>query len=70
MLTITCDVCKKDIEDAEKDVNYFTFRNLDICRPCKKKFDRDMEDRMEEVDPFHFHHYWKTYNKELMKAVK
>jgi hypothetical protein len=70
MLRITCDVCKKVIEDAEKDVNYYTFRDMDICRPCKKKFDRDMEDRMEEVDPFHFHQYWKTYNKELMKAVK
>lgn len=70
MLTITCDMCNKVIDDAEKDVNYFTFRHFDICRPCKKQFERDMEDRMEEANPFHFHNYWKAYNKELMKAVK
>ncbi len=32
MLNIICDMCKKPIDNAVKDVNYFTIRDKDMCR--------------------------------------
>ena len=52
--TITCDVCKKPIENADREENYFTIRDRDICKPCKKQFDRDFEDELETKMPYTF----------------
>ncbi|TFG62888.1 MAG: hypothetical protein E4H36_06930 [Spirochaetales bacterium] len=52
MTTITCDMCKTTIEEASRYVNYFTIRDLDVCKPCKKQFDRDIQDAIEEKRPY------------------
>ena len=70
MTTVTCDMCKKTIQDAERDVNYFTIRSKDICRSCKKDFDRKVEDKLDEARPYNYRVSRKTYWNELQKATK
>jgi uncharacterized CHY-type Zn-finger protein len=52
MTTIVCDMCKKTVKDAVRGKNYYTVREKDICRPCMKQFNRDLEDHMETVEPY------------------
>jgi hypothetical protein len=54
MTSITCDMCKRVIESAVRDENYFTIRDRDLCKPCKKQFDRDFEDELETKMPYSF----------------
>lgn len=70
MTTITCDMCKKPIQDAERDVNYYTIRSKDICRSCKKDFDRKVEDKLEDAKPYSLRTSVKTYWNELQKTTK
>jgi ribosome-binding protein aMBF1 (putative translation factor) len=69
MTTITCDMCKKVIHDAHRDVNYETVRDLDICKSCMKSFLRDLEDEIEDRDPYTLQMQRKEYWKRLAKAT-
>ena len=69
MTTITCDMCNKVIEDAQRDVNYETIRDRDICKPCMKSFLRDLEDDIEQWDPYTLEKQRKEYWKRLDKAT-
>ncbi|MFW5768813.1 MAG: hypothetical protein ACOCYA_02040 [Spirochaetota bacterium] len=51
-------------------MNYFTLRNKDICRSCKKDFDRKVEDKLDETKPYNYRVSRKTYWNELQKATK
>ena len=68
MTTITCDMCKQPIENASRYVNYFTMRDLDVCRVCKKQFDRDIEDALEEKRPYTLKLYMNTMWNNLVRA--
>lgn len=71
MLTITCDVCKKTIPEAMKDVNFFTIREKYICKTCKKDFEREIEDMLEdEVPNYTLKLYQDTYWEELEQATE
>lgn len=69
MTTITCDVCKKTVEDAYRDRNYYTVRDIDICKPCMKSFLRDLEDEIDEWDPYTLEKQRKVYWKRLSEAA-
>ena len=69
MTTITCDICKKVIHDARRDVNYKTVRDLDICKSCMKSFLRELEDEIEDRDPYTLQMQRKEYWKRLEKAT-
>jgi hypothetical protein len=39
MTVIVCDICKKEIVGARKDLNYHTLLEKDLCVPCKDDMD-------------------------------
>ncbi len=69
MTTITCDMCKKKIHDARRDVNYETIRDRDICKTCMKSFLRDLEDDIDQWDPYTLEKQRKEYWKRIEKAT-
>lgn len=69
MTTITCDMCNKVIHDARRDVNYETIRDRDICKTCMKSFLRDLEDDIDQWDPYTLEKQRKEYWKRIEKAT-
>jgi hypothetical protein len=43
-----CDVCKKQIPNAEKDLNYVTYLDKALCIPCKREFEDEVREIMDE----------------------
>lgn len=39
MTIIVCDICKKEIVGARKDLNYHTVLEKDLCVQCKDEMD-------------------------------
>ncbi len=37
MTAIFCDVCKKEVPGARKDINYVTILEKDLCLSCEEK---------------------------------
>ena len=46
MVRIFCDICKKPIKNASKDVNYLTFQEKNFCLPCKDDLDDSVRDKL------------------------
>jgi hypothetical protein len=47
MMIIVCDMCKKPVQNAVREKNYFTFQHHDLCRSCYKKLRNEVQDVME-----------------------
>lgn len=50
MQYISCDICKKMINDPSHGRNYFTVRDKHICKKCKHETDRIIQDKFEAED--------------------
>ena len=61
MTTIICDVTKKIIPNALRDVNYVTFRDKTISLPAKKKIEQKVKELMLKKQRYTMKEYWKTY---------
>jgi len=68
MITITCDVCKKKMDDQNKAL--FPYGNHSICEPCKDIFEIQVKDNVRKKDPFEFEWYRKLMLDTLDKAVQ
>lgn len=49
MINIICDMCKKSIPNARRDINYFTARNRALCVTCYDEFLQEVNSMMNEV---------------------
>jgi len=47
MYYLSCDVCKKMIQDPKSGKNYYTMKQFHICRKCMLTLKRDMQDKAE-----------------------
>jgi hypothetical protein len=70
MLTITCDVCKKKIDDSFYGRNFFYFAGYSICEPCKDSLDSAIRPTIRANTPFTMGWYTKLVANSLDKAVQ
>ncbi|MEW5816762.1 MAG: hypothetical protein AB1798_15380 [Spirochaetota bacterium] len=70
MVVVMCDMCKKPVPEATRDKNFFTIRDKYICRPCKKNFDRRLQDALEDSKPYTLQKYVHSMWSNIEKACR
>jgi hypothetical protein len=69
MKTITCDVCRKAIENPSAARNYFHLANYDICEPCKDQLDLGIKQIIRTKEPFNYDWYDRLMLDSIAKAI-
>lgn len=57
MTAIVCDICKKAVAAARRDVNYFSILDKDICESCHDELRDATKAQMRARTPYHFKDY-------------
>jgi hypothetical protein len=70
MRTLTCDICKKDIQSPVPDRNYFIIAHRDICESCHDKLESQIKTVVREKEPFEYEWYNGLIQESIEKAVK
>jgi hypothetical protein len=70
MHTISCDVCKKKLDNPviNRDLHYIS--KFAICEPCKDSLDSQIRQTIRAKEPFATDWYEKYVNDSLEKAVQ
>ena len=70
MQTITCDVCKKKVENPITGLTFFYLAQNNICEPCKDNLEFQIKNTVRTKDPFNYDWYNKLILDSLAKSVK
>ena len=70
MITITCDICKKKVEDAQYGRTFFYYAVHNICEPCKDAFELQVKNTIRNKDPFTQEWYQKYIDDSISKAIQ
>ncbi len=66
MVSVICDACKKPIPEAQREINYFSILDKNLCYTCKEKLDNTVKEKMAQRPRYIF----KEYKKILAQTVK
>jgi hypothetical protein len=69
MTAIVCDICKKAVPGARKDVNYWVFLEKDVCIPCKEQLEEVTKRQMIARQPYTLKDYWTTLSGNLTRMM-
>jgi hypothetical protein len=69
MTAIFCDICKKNVASARKDVNYTVILDKDLCVPCGEELLDVVRHQMLPRHPFTFKDYRETLVKNLERMT-
>jgi len=70
MKTLTCDVCKNDINTPVTGRNYFHLAHRDICEPCHDKLEFLIKPTVRTKSPFSYEWYAKLVQESIEKAIQ
>ena len=70
MKTLTCDVCRKKMDNPVSGRNYFHICTRDICEPCKDSLELQIKNTIRTKEPFAFEWYTKLVNDSVEKAIQ
>jgi len=70
MITITCDICKKKMDNPITDRTFFYYANRSICEPCRDGLEYSVKPTMRAKEPFAMDWYQKMMRDALDKAVQ
>jgi len=70
MQTITCDVCKKKVDNAITGRTFFYFGQNNVCEPCRDNLEFQIKNTVRTKDPFNYELYNKLILDSLGKSVK
>jgi hypothetical protein len=65
MTAIVCDICKKAVGGARKDVNYIVILDKDVCVPCSEELLDVTKQNMKVKRPYLFKDYQDTLIRNL-----
>ncbi|MDR1908435.1 MAG: hypothetical protein LBQ35_00770 [Spirochaetaceae bacterium] len=54
MKSLTCDVCKRKIEQPETDRTFFHYANRDLCEACKEDLELVIKPVIRDRQPFNY----------------
>jgi hypothetical protein len=69
MTAIVCDICKKAVPAARKDVNYFALLDKDLCADCQDELHDATKTQMAARRPYTFKDYQDTLSRNLAKMT-
>ena len=69
MQTITCDVCKKKVDNSFTDRNFFYFAEHNVCEACRDNMEAQIKATMRTKDPFSYEWYNKLRLDCFQKSV-
>jgi len=70
MQTITCDVCKKKVDDSMTGRSFFYFGKHSVCEPCKDNLELQLKSVVRTKDPFSYEWYTKLVDDSLSKSIQ
>ena len=70
MTTIVCDVTKKAIPNAERDVNYVTIFDKSLSMPALEQFEKKVKEKMGKEDVYTLERFKEVYRKTLDQVCK
>ena len=70
MITITCDICKKKVEDAQYGRTFFYYATHSICESCKDALELQVKTTIRNKDPFAQEWYQKYVDDTISKAIQ
>jgi hypothetical protein len=70
MQTISCDVCKKKMDDPVTNRDFFYLGKHSICEPCKDGLDSIIRTTIRSKDPFAVDWYDKFVNDSIEKGIQ
>jgi len=70
MITITCDICKKKVDDAQYGRSFFYYATHNICEACKDALELTVKTKIRESDPYETNWYEKFVDDSINKAIQ
>jgi hypothetical protein len=70
MQTITCDVCRKKVDEPVTGLSFFYIGEYDICESCHDNLELSIKPTIRNNEPFTKEWYDKVLNDSLSKAVQ
>jgi hypothetical protein len=70
MKTLTCDVCRKTIQQPVSGRNYFHLAHRDICESCKDDLEGTLKPVVRTKTPFSYEWYNQLVGDSLEKAIQ
>jgi hypothetical protein len=70
MVTISCDVCRKKIDNPITSRSFFYFAEFSVCEACRDNLEAQMKPTLRAKEPFAIDWYSKLVKDSLTKAVQ
>ena len=70
MKTLTCDVCRHQIQQPVPYRNYFHMAHRDICEPCHDDLEAVIKPVVREKQPFNYEWYTRLVQESIEKAIQ
>ena len=70
MITITCDICKKKMDEPIYGRTFFFYANHSICESCKDLLEAQVKPNVRKREPFDMEWYEKFMRDSLDRAVQ
>jgi hypothetical protein len=70
MQIVTCDVCRKKIDESATDSLFFYYAEYGVCEECKDNLEYQIKGIIRENDPFAYEWYNKLLQDSLGKSVQ
>ncbi len=69
MTAIVCDACKKPVQAARREFNYFTILDKDLCEPCHDQLRDTTKHQMRARPSYSYKEYYEFLAKNLNKMT-
>ncbi|MDR2608791.1 MAG: hypothetical protein LBC57_10420 [Treponema sp.] len=70
MKTLTCDVCRKVIQQPVSERNYFHMAHRDICESCHDALEFAIKPVVRTKQPFNYEWYDRLVTDSIEKAIQ
>ena len=70
MTRVICDVTNKTISNAERGVNYVTYKNRTLSMDAKEEIEKEVKDIMMNKDEYTMKEYQEVFEQILEKKCK
>ena len=69
MITITCDACRKKLDNPITQRDFFYFAEFSVCEDCRDKMEAQIKPTVRTKAPYAIDWYAKLIRDNLSKAV-
>jgi hypothetical protein len=70
MKTLTCDVCRRTIQQPVTGRNFFHLAHRDICESCRDDLEAVLKPVVRTKNPFNYEWYHRLITDSIEKAVQ